>query len=98
GKLYVDGTLRSSLPWTLLSGTQGAPSTASPLLMGHYFTASGGWFPGEIDEVTLWNRALSASELNYLKHRRHSGTEDNLVAYCRFNEGSGATAGNTVGP
>ena len=98
GSLYVDGNLRVAQPWT---GTPGATTSAEPLLIGRYSVASlpfTGSFLGQIDDVTLWNRALTGSEVNYLKHRRLGGTEDGLTAYWRFDETVGAVAGNTVAP
>ena len=92
GQVYVDGNLRNSVGWT---GTPGPPTGTEPLQIGRYFNY-GNTFQGEIDEVELWNRSLSASELNYLKHRRLGGTEDGLLGYWRFDESSGTVANNTA--
>ena len=77
GQLFVDGNLINSLGWT---GTAGATTSAEPLQIGRYSTYPN-TFQGEIDEVTLWNRALVSSEVNYLKHRRLGGAEDGLLGY-----------------
>ncbi len=98
GFLYVDGNLRATQGWT---GSPGAPTTTEPLLIGRYAVASlpfSGSFLGQIDEVTLWNHALTGGEVNYLKHRRLSGAEDGLIAYWRLDETAGVIAGNTVAP
>lgn len=92
GQLYVDGNLRNSVNWT---GTPGPPTGTEPLQFGRYHNY-GNTFEGEMDEVTLWNRALAASEINYLKHRRLGGTEDGLLGYWRFDEGAGTVASNTA--
>ncbi|MEP6663109.1 MAG: LamG domain-containing protein, partial [Verrucomicrobiota bacterium] len=92
GTIYVDGNVRNFISWT---GTPGAPTSTEPLLIGRYDNY-GNAFQGEIDEVTLWNRALPASEVNYLKHRRLSGAEDGLLGYWKFDEGSGTAANNTA--
>lgn len=92
GQLFVDGNLINSLGWT---GTAGATTSAEPLQIGRYSTYPN-TFQGEIDEVTLWNRTLLSSEVNYLKHRRLGGAEDGLLGYWRFDEGTGATANNTA--
>ncbi len=42
-----------------------------------------------IDEVTIWNRALSAAEIRDMMCRKLTGTESGLVAYWRFDERSG---------
>lgn len=45
---------------------------------------------GYLDEVTLWNRALSASELLYLMKIRLRGDEPGLVGYWSMDEGAGS--------
>jgi Concanavalin A-like lectin/glucanases superfamily len=92
GQLYVDGNLANSANWT---GTAGPVTGTEPLQIGRYYNYPN-TFQGDIDEATLWNRALSASELNYLKHRSLAGREDGLLGNWRFDEGSGTTANNTA--
>ncbi len=92
GQLFVDGTLKASLGWT---GTAGVMTSTEPLQIGRYHTYPN-TFQGEIDDVTLWNRALPSSEINYLKHRKLGGVEDGLLGYWRFNEGSDTVANNTA--
>lgn len=45
-----------------------------------------------IDEVRVWNSVRSAAEIETYHCERLAGTEPGLVAYWRFNEGSGTTA------
>lgn len=92
GWLYVDGNLRASAGWF---GSAGATTTSEPLQFGRYATY-GNSFLGELDEITLWNRALTAAEINYLKHRRLQGTEDGLLGYWRANEGSGGVLNSSA--
>ncbi|BCW94824.1 MAG: hypothetical protein KatS3mg018_0306 [Fimbriimonadales bacterium] len=86
GRLYVDGALRASRPWT---GSPGACATTTPLMIGRYTgTPLNGHFDGEIDEVKLWNSAVvGTDEVN----RKASlvGDETGLLAYFRFDERSG---------
>ena len=65
GKLYVDGFLKGSLPW---AGTPGAPSTSQPLHLAHYpqGASSGEYLPGVLDDVRIYNRALSPTEVSEL--------------------------------
>ena len=98
GSLYVDGNLRISQGWT---GAAGATTSPDALLIGRYSLSSApttSAFLGEIDEATLWNRALNASEVNYLKHRRLNGNEDGLLGLWHFDEGGGSVAANSVSP
>ncbi len=62
GKLYVDGVQKGSLPWT---GTAGAPTTVQPVHIAHYPGAFGGaeYLPGVLDDVRIYNRALSAADV-----------------------------------
>ena len=51
---------------------------------GHYSK----YFKGEIDEVTVWNRALTQEEVRLLRHLTKEGqipTDPNLIAYYQFN-------------
>lgn len=93
GKLFLDGNVVGSGTW---SSPAGAPTNTTPLLIGRYSTRAARLL-GDIDEVTIWNRALGVAELNYLKHRHLSGNEDSLVALWHFDENSGTFAGDATG-
>ncbi|WP_439516432.1 LamG-like jellyroll fold domain-containing protein, partial [Sediminibacterium sp.] len=45
-------------------------------------------FNGNMDELRVWNRALSACEINANKGCELSGTQTGLAAYYKFNQGS----------
>lgn len=92
GRLFVDGVQRTNLAW---SGTPGPPSTTVPVLIGQY--PGFGSFSGQIDEPTIWNRELTLSEIQTMRHVRLTGTEPNLVGYWRFDEGSGTSAADFTG-
>ena len=48
------------------------------------------WLDGEISEARVWNRVLSASEINAKNHfYKVDEASDGLVAYWKFNEGTG---------
>jgi len=64
GGLYVDGVLKGSQPWM---GTAGAPTTTQDVRLGHYPGATGGgYLPGLVDEVRIYDRALTAAEVSLL--------------------------------
>ena len=78
-KLYVDGVLRGSTAITV-----NPPSNNDPLTIGSFFSSQRS-FNGTIDEVRIWNRALSASEISNL----YNGTYVNrtgLVLEMNMNE------------
>lgn len=74
GRLYVDGALKAGLPWT---GTAGAPTTLQPVHIAHYPGAFAGaeYFPGALDDVRIYNRALGAEEILALSDRSTAGPE-----------------------
>jgi len=89
GRLYLDGALVATDTFT-------APlNTNYPLNIGHYFAANGFGWNGVIDEVRLYNRALSAAEIAQLYNPTGGG--QSLTGFWRFDEGSGSIAKDTSG-
>jgi len=96
GAIYIDGVSRGTPQgWT---GVPGATTTVQPITIGRYSTDgfSTSSLEGDLDDVAIWSRALSLSELNYLKHRRLNGNEDGLLSLWRFNEGSGTSGADAT--
>ena len=92
GTIYIDGVSRGSPQgWT---GTAGAATSTTPITIGRYSVSAlvTNTFAGDIDEVGIWNRALSLNEINYLKHRRLNGNEDGLLSLWHLDEGFGPTS------
>ncbi len=90
GKLYVNGVLRDSRAWT---GTAGAPTTTQEMRLGR---SDNNFFRGAMDEVSIWNVALSQSAIAGAMNRRLATNETGLVAYWRLDEGAGATTADLV--
>ena len=66
GKLYLDGLQKgTSRAWT---GVAGSPTTTQDIQLGHYPGAFGGveYFQGLLDEIRIYNTALSASDVSAL--------------------------------
>ncbi|MFI1004293.1 LamG-like jellyroll fold domain-containing protein [Streptomyces galbus] len=82
-KLYVNGRPAGSaaLPFT--------PATGVDTLIGK--DDAGDHFEGDLDELRIWNRVRSETELTDDMSHRLIGNEPGLVAYYRFDEGAGAT-------
>ncbi len=93
GKLYLDGLLVGSGTW--VSAGQ-APTDSEPLQIGRYHTYAAR-FLGDIDEVTVWNRALLATEVQAFKNLRLAGTETGLVACWHLDEGLGTSVADATG-
>lgn len=85
-RLYVNGALvRSSgvaslFPFVHASANLGGSS------QGDY-----GSFRGQLDEVRIWNTALSETQIQTNMSRSLTGTEPGLVTYFRCDEGRGST-------
>lgn len=85
-KIYINGVEEAQAAFV-------GPMTANtqPLEIGRLGTFAPYNFLGEIDEVRIWNIALSAAQINAQK-----GTiinySNNMVANYRFEEGTGTTA------
>lgn len=61
--------------------------------------APASFFFGKIDEVRIWNAALTAEQIQAWMYREPDQTHPsiaNLIAYYPFNEGSGGAAADTV--
>ena len=83
--LYVDGVLRNTVAApTILWGTTQQITIGSDNGVQKFFK---GW----IDEVSIWNVALTAQQITDNKNKPLAGNETGLYAYWQFNEGSGTT-------
>ncbi|HXU10860.1 MAG TPA: PQQ-dependent sugar dehydrogenase [Candidatus Binatia bacterium] len=60
GKLFVDGLEKGNLAWT---GTAGEATTTEPLRIGRYPGGGAQYFSGVVDDVRVYNRALTALDV-----------------------------------
>lgn len=91
-KIYIDGVLKDN-------ATFSAPASWTPnkVNIGSRWRASmTDYFGGKIDEVRVWNTARTQAEIkaNMFNHTL-SNSASGLVAYYRFNEGSGSSTANS---
>jgi hypothetical protein len=93
GKLFLDGAVVGQSFW---SGAAGGTTSTEPLQIGRYSNYAQR-FQGAVDEVTVWNRALAASEVQSYKNLSLAGNEPGLVAYWRLNEESGTNTADATG-
>jgi hypothetical protein len=92
-RLYVNGSLASTLSWT---GTPGATTSALALQFGRYSTYPDA-LAGEMDEISLWNHALSEADIATFMGHPLSGAEDGLLGYWPLNDGQGDKATDLTG-
>ena len=81
-KFYENGVLVISQ-----NSSTGFSANTQALTIGSW-PAENKFFPGEIDEVRLWNTVRTASEIIDNKDSELAGNETGLVAYYKFNEGT----------
>lgn len=93
GKLFLDGTVVGQSAW---SGPAGGTTSTEPLQIGRYYDYAQR-FQGDIDEVTVWDRALATTEVPALMNLPRAGNETGLVACWHLNEGTGATTADATG-
>lgn len=77
--LYHNGNLLNSTP-----ASKGAILVAENWAIGASGKGNDRYFQGEISEVGIWNRALSATEIESNMHKRLLGTEVGLQGYWRL--------------
>ncbi len=91
-KLYVDGQLESQTNQPSLP-----TSNLSSLFIGSSpFGTNTNW-RGAIDDVAIWARPLSQSEITDTMNNCLTGDENGLVAFWAFNEGQGQTSADLSG-
>ena len=89
--IYVNGVVAGQD----IPGVAHATSNANNFTIGS--TNSAEYFNGGIDEVRIWNTALTATDIARRKNCELAGNETGLVAYYKFNQGtaSGTNTGVT---
>ncbi len=94
-KCYVNGTLIESGSWTWGNGNALVQTNTKPITIGALTDKEK--LDGLIDEVGIYNRALSAEEVQALMYTRPDMGDSSLVAYWDFDEGQGQEAGDSAG-
>jgi hypothetical protein len=72
GKIYVDGLEKASRAWT---GAAGTTSTTQDLSLGRYPGTATPYFPGSLDDVRIYNGALTAAEVLALYNAAAPGAD-----------------------
>jgi hypothetical protein len=87
GEPVVSGTVAKSIAYDSHPVIIGAEYESEDILL---------FFGGEADEVRIWNVARSATEIAANYDKSLIGNEPGLVAYYRFDEGSGQILNDTT--
>jgi formylglycine-generating enzyme required for sulfatase activity len=88
GKLFIDGSLVSTKAWR---GAPAAITSTFPLSIGRYLGSSPTYFKGAIDDIRIYNRALSTPEVTQL-YKQESGqiTQDFSYDLMHINQADAA--------
>ncbi len=90
-RIYRNGVLEATKV-----GMDPREPAPAPLRIGAYFPP-GNYFGGLIDELRVWNVARSQAAIQLTMNATLNGDESGLLAYWRFDEGMGASAGDSAG-
>ncbi|KPA09957.1 secreted protein [Candidatus Magnetomorum sp. HK-1] len=85
-KCYVNGM---SVGLTMENAFELPPNATANLYLGTWYSEAGREYNGRMDEVSLWNKALSETEVRDIMCQRLTGSESGLLAYYRFDHISG---------
>lgn len=85
--LYRDGTLVALAPLVA------APGAEATYIGAH--TSALSYFQGSMDEVRIWNRALSVAEIKLNLYKGPAFNATGLVAYYKMEEGTGTLLTNS---
>ena len=91
-KLYINGVLVNEILYSFQ-----LISNDSPLSIGHRHTSVDEYFKGQIDEVSIFDKALTQDEIHQYTNCNLSGNEEGLVGYWNFNDGYGNTVNDISG-
>jgi len=92
-KLYIDGVMRSTqsaFDSLTLSGSMTSPSN---LIIGADNNGTSGYFDGKTDEISLWNKELTPTEVTEIYagnthiNLKQSSMSSNLVGWWRMGDG-----------
>lgn len=84
-RIYLNGELKITQAYGVL------PVSTRVSYVGSSGPSGTGFFPGDIDEVSQWSRALSQAEIRQLRHLTLSGAENGLVSYLQLNDAGPTT-------
>ncbi|MBD3347102.1 MAG: hypothetical protein GF401_18765 [Chitinivibrionales bacterium] len=78
-KVYFDGALESEFP-----PDGEIASSTSPLFFGVEFTGGDEFWDGQLDEIMVFNRVLSESDIGRAMNNQLSASADGLVGFWQF--------------
>jgi hypothetical protein len=97
-QLFIDGVRRGpAVPHTRTAAVNWATTGNGGFFIGRSWNDAR-WFNGAISEVRIWNRVLTAEEINVRNHFYFVEPDsEGLAVYWRFNEGEGSVVMDHTG-
>ena len=86
-KIYVNGSLLGTS-----SASKINEASSFNIGIGRNLEKSGRYFDGKIDEIKIFNKALSLAEIQILYNETKPFEQNNLISEWEFNENTGSTA------
>lgn len=83
-RLYINGILTGSSPASGNFMSSDRPFTIGRSILG----GNSFYFGGRADEVSLWSKALTQGEIMTMMNNGLNGTESDLIAYYKCNQGT----------
>ncbi len=90
--LYIDGKLDASVP-----ATGNIATNSFPVRIGENAERPNRSFRGELDELQIWNRALSVEEIALLAETKLPENSINLIGYWPIDSGESPAGGPLAG-
>ncbi len=90
-KIYIDGIERNSDTFS-----ENLKTTANTLKIGATAGSNGRYFDGQIDEVRVYNAALSASQINVAMNQTYTCAAD-IIAYYNLDEANWGAVADSSG-
>lgn len=90
-KLYIDGSLETQGNFSVGVNT----SSGTNVIVGRRIDGANP-FTGDIDEVRVWNKVLSAAEIQASMNKEFCQNDPNLQLYYQFNQGTAGGSNTNV--
>ena len=90
GQIFIDGVAAS--PKNIWTGTPAPPSTGQNVHLGAYDS----YFPGQMDEIRIWNTARTSCEIQTYMNSEITSTASGLIANYHFNQGNPGGNNTTI--
>jgi hypothetical protein len=87
--IYINGVLDISNTFTYTNNTTNA-------IVGAFNTFGNYSFSGGLDNIRIWNKSLTGTEINQSRNNSIFGSQPNLVANYEFNQGIPSGSNTTV--